>query len=372
MRKSWKKEGIFWCGIVILLGFTLMGMAAMCFLVLEWMYTPVRQEKELNPLEEMDLSAELLPYTMYGPRKNTVIQNVLMPARKGDTTKPTISINSFGFRYGPMAKKKPTGVKRIFMIGGSVVFFGHTNKTSISGYLEDAFHARFRGQKYEVINAGVTGFNSDQELVLLLVKLIDFDPDLIIVFDGFNDFLIPSSIEQRLGYPSKFKAIEAAWYRNRQILRAMMDLPFTVHLTAGSHFMRRMNPRWSYIQHLAGYQEHEYTWHPAPTADAVVDHYAGNWQKMADILRMRGIKGLFILQPFNRDGHTYAKQYELMEAKIAQFSKQYPPNETFLQFRSYRNVMDDKKDLFYDIVHTYDAGNRYYAELMMADLQELL
>jgi hypothetical protein len=41
--------------------------------------------------------------------------------------------------------------------------------------------------KYEVINAGVGGFYSGQELTYIVTELVDYNPDIIIAFDGFND-----------------------------------------------------------------------------------------------------------------------------------------------------------------------------------------
>ena len=41
--------------------------------------------------------------------------------------------------------------------------------------------------KYEVINAGVGGFYSGQELTYIVTELVDYHPNIIIAFDGWND-----------------------------------------------------------------------------------------------------------------------------------------------------------------------------------------
>ena len=42
-------------------------------------------------------------------------------------------------------------------------------------------------RKIEVINAGISGGNSKTELELIGSKIINYDPDLIIMYDGWND-----------------------------------------------------------------------------------------------------------------------------------------------------------------------------------------
>ena len=39
----------------------------------------------------------------------------------------------------------------------------------------------------EIINAGVMGYSSGQELLFLLTELLQYEPDLVVVYDGWND-----------------------------------------------------------------------------------------------------------------------------------------------------------------------------------------
>lgn len=49
---------------------------------------------------------------------------------------------------------------------------------------------RADGQRVEVLNAGVIGYDATQEFVLLATVLLDYRPDAILLFDGWNDFYI--------------------------------------------------------------------------------------------------------------------------------------------------------------------------------------
>jgi lysophospholipase L1-like esterase len=98
-----------------------------------------------------------------------------------------ITINSDGFRGSEIIKKSPNEF-RIFILGGSTTFgiVSTSDKTTISAYLENFFHID-EFDFVKVINAGVPGANSRDEYFYLKTKLIEYDPDLIIMYDGWND-----------------------------------------------------------------------------------------------------------------------------------------------------------------------------------------
>lgn len=95
--------------------------------------------------------------------------------------------NSYGFRHGPLTVPKPKGTFRIFMLGGSTVEGQFNAYWTISYYLEKDLRKVL--PKAEVINAGVAGFGSDNELMLLKNVVLKLEPDMVIVLDGRNDLL---------------------------------------------------------------------------------------------------------------------------------------------------------------------------------------
>ncbi len=374
MEKFHFKTITFYVFSFYLLIASIVGTFTFLFLICEWLYTESPTgPSEPKPVAEVDLAPMLVPYSMFGPKRDVSLQEVNMPAVEGDVTPATVSTNEHGFRYGEIKKKKEAGLKRIIILGGSVVFYGHTNETTISGYLEKRLREQYATETIQVINAGITGIISDQELVFLVETLIDFEPDAVVIFDGFNDCLMPASFEQRLGYPFKFKELELAWYDSKALLQRLIHLPFSHHLLAGSHFLRSFSPRrWSYANYLRDIEiESAQQDAPVPVPEKVADHFLNNWRKMALFLRANQKGGLFVLQPFNPDNNSFQTQYDLMEAGIGALGEEFSSVTPPVLFRSYRHVMDEKKELFYDIVHTYDAGNAYYAELLQKDLEAI-
>ena len=104
-----------------------------------------------------------------------------------------VNINSFGFRGVEISKEKPENVYRIIMLGGSTLFGipSTSDYTTIPGFLQKKFETTDSDFKVEIINAGSSGAYSKTETLYVKHKLLDFDPDLIIVYDGWNDSRIP-------------------------------------------------------------------------------------------------------------------------------------------------------------------------------------
>ena len=109
----------------------------------------------------------------------------LIPNQKTET----ISINSLGFRGPEFTADKPENTYRIFLVGGSTMFgsAASSDATTIPGYLQQLMNDETFDFNIQVINAGISGANSVTENKLIKEKLIGFDPDLIIMYDGVND-----------------------------------------------------------------------------------------------------------------------------------------------------------------------------------------
>ena len=101
----------------------------------------------------------------------------------------SITINTLGFRGDEFSDIKPSDTYRIFMVGGSTMFgAGATSDdTTIPGYLQHLLNEKDFGFDIEIINSGIQGADSNTELKFIEQKLITFSPDLIIIYDGWND-----------------------------------------------------------------------------------------------------------------------------------------------------------------------------------------
>lgn len=96
-------------------------------------------------------------------------------------------INSQGLRDREYPLVKPPNTFRILAIGDSLTFgAGVTQTETYAKRLEAMLNERLRDgdMRFDVLNAGVPGYNTSQELIHLKEVGLKFDPDLILV--GFN------------------------------------------------------------------------------------------------------------------------------------------------------------------------------------------
>lgn len=93
----------------------------------------------------------------------------------------------------PVTLKKPRDVYRVIVLGGSSVMGDGSPRPSqnLVGMLRQIARAQGMaaayGKRLEFINAGVDGYNSAQEYLYFLSDLRRFRPDLVVVYDGWND-----------------------------------------------------------------------------------------------------------------------------------------------------------------------------------------
>jgi lysophospholipase L1-like esterase len=110
--------------------------------------------------------------------------------------KPTIKINSLGFRDDEITINKPKNTKRIIILGDSFTFgMGVDQKEVFTEVLENLLNeanekTQSQSQEinqgkqatyYEVINAGSIGYTLDNEYLLLKEKGLALDPDIVII-----------------------------------------------------------------------------------------------------------------------------------------------------------------------------------------------
>jgi len=100
-----------------------------------------------------------------------------------------ITTNSLGLR-GPEIGPKPAGVRRVLALGDSFTF-GHAVEASEAwpAVLQELLDAR-GGPRYEVVNAGIGGYGTAQQLLLYDELQSRVEPDLVVLgFAVVNDVL---------------------------------------------------------------------------------------------------------------------------------------------------------------------------------------
>jgi len=125
------------------------------------------------------------PYLMYLPTPNY-------------TSKSGNKHNSLGYRGDEIVIPKPEGEYRIVCIGGSTTYTSNVGdyKESYPYLLEKKL--KEMGHNVTVVNAGVNNASTWYSLINLEFRILNLDPDMVIVYHGDND------AESRLVFPVEF------------------------------------------------------------------------------------------------------------------------------------------------------------------------
>jgi lysophospholipase L1-like esterase len=94
-----------------------------------------------------------------------------------------VEINSHGLRSPETTYEKPTGTFRILNLGDSVTMgWGTREEDTYGRRLEQLLNGQGGDHgRYEVINAGVPGWNLENELAYLQAEGLKYEPDLILL-----------------------------------------------------------------------------------------------------------------------------------------------------------------------------------------------
>jgi len=181
---------------------------------LNYMTTPEQYDRFVlfTSIDAQDYAWTPHPYLVYYPTPNY---------HKGLT-----SHNSLGYRNDEFPLQKPDGVFRIVALGGSSTYDVSIddNKQTFTAQLEKLLKEEYGYRNVQVINAGVPGYNSWEILGNLEFRVLDLDPDLVIIYEGTNDvharLVVPSSYRgDDLGRRQAWQVPHVALWEHSALLR---------------------------------------------------------------------------------------------------------------------------------------------------------
>jgi lysophospholipase L1-like esterase len=112
--------------------------------------------------------------------------------------------NSYGFIGQDFQQQKPKNTYRIICVGGSTTYGAgvETDRFSYPFILQQIFEKSGKNSpvKFEVINAGVFGYNSLHSYIQVKKRLDIYNADLYIVMDGLNDLDAALALARQQGY----------------------------------------------------------------------------------------------------------------------------------------------------------------------------
>jgi hypothetical protein len=157
----------------------------------------------------------------------------------------TIKINSHGLRDREFSYEKPEGVKRVLGIGDSFTFgYGVNSDDCYLKQLE--LELNRNGDKWEVINAGVTGYSMWQYLAYFEHYGYRYEPDLVTIGFYFDDFYGDPSAEEKTYSGSRHHSLKSIRLVNFS-RNCLQLLQFRYRYLLGSRWLRSIEDRREYI-----------------------------------------------------------------------------------------------------------------------------
>jgi lysophospholipase L1-like esterase len=114
----------------------------------------------------------------------TADSRLFVPSEKEPGQMITAPAKETCFRRQRFSMSKPEGIFRVFMIGESSVNYLMDDFPDFTARLHGAFEGRYQ---FEVINAGGLSYGSHR-LVLIMAEILEYEPDLVLVYVGHNEF----------------------------------------------------------------------------------------------------------------------------------------------------------------------------------------
>ena len=157
--------------------------------------------------------------------------------------------NSYGFRGDEFQKEKPSNTFRIFAVGGSTTEGKDANDDETwPAHLQKIANEKTIGSKIEVINFGVSGMGTGFEYDLIKNKVTTLDPDLIIMYDGWNDFHITKGIPIEKTIQNWKSTCELGKNEGFDVIIVVQPLPITGQRVTTEQELLNSIPNLPYIQ----------------------------------------------------------------------------------------------------------------------------
>ncbi len=202
------------------------------------------------------------------------------------------------FNRQRFAKHKPSDTYRIFTLGGSTTYGRpYYDPVSFSGWLREILPVADPSRKWEVINAGGISYAS-YRVAVVMEELVDYDPDLFVIYTGHNEFLERRTYQDSIETP-------------RALTEAAGLLSRTRVFAAGDQLVRRIQGKPPVVEDQRPVLESEVDtilgnsvgpseYHRDDEARGqTLEHFRFNLQRMIDLAESAGAEVLLVTPASN-------------------------------------------------------------------------
>jgi hypothetical protein len=282
-----------------------------------------------------------------------------------------VNINSDGFRGKEIIDENKY---RIIFLGGSTVFGTITtsDETTIPAFVEKKLIEK--NFNIQVINAGIPSATSIDELYILENNLLKYNPDLVIMYDGWNDITERNKIKFNIEY-EKFK--ENSYIENvgelsntenigKNIFNFFVDINYRTGVGFGIFIRDNFIPNLN-IDEIKNSEK-------ISNLILIEERLKNNWQKVCNLGEQNSFKTINFIQPgIETSSRNLSNEESIFISKTTQIEEinylkkldiKKLENSNCKNVIDLRNTFDNinNKTIFFDSIHTSDDGNEIISE----------
>jgi lysophospholipase L1-like esterase len=308
---------------------------------------------------------------------------------KASYTDVKLKTNKYHLRYeADFPQQKENGECRIFITGGSVAFgYGITQKKLYTTIMENLFAKEYPHRKIRVISAGVCGYCSVQERIMIENLILSLSPDYIVMFSGWNDLIFGGYRGMDILMENDFCGFKNRIEKNTQ--KNLIDPPKYNDYIFKLHFLID-NALYEYK-----YRNKKLLFKDintkSITPESVVKILLRNVHIISDLSKRFNFRFIFYLQPsiYSTDKKltNYEKEFLKDDENITvglpeYIQKAYKIYEKLLPRDAAENgyyyidgdnaIANETKSAFIDEAHFGDRGNDLIANHMFREIKKIM
>ncbi|MBD1943414.1 SGNH/GDSL hydrolase family protein, partial [Coleofasciculus sp. FACHB-712] len=253
---------------------------------------------------------------------------------------------------------------------------------------------RIREGNYRVINAAVPGYTSGNELAGLALQILPYQPDAIVVLNGYADLMLPSTEnETNIPYVEKFlnNAAGHLWFDLTQDMKRWLNQTYLVKAT--QYWVLKPQPTVEQLTMAVREESVPLAQRlPANTTELErrVKRYQNHQTQMVRLTAAAQIPLVLVVQPeitgrstnnlslrerelLSELGSTYTQRvqagYGQLDTKTGQLQRSFPQNVKVLNF--YKLYQNFPGQAFSDAIHLTDEANTVMADRLYKTFLEL-
>ncbi len=234
-------------------------------------------------------------------------------------------------------RKKPSGCFRVFALGGSTTYGEpYQAATAFPKWTELSLQAAAPEQEIEVINCGGLSYASYRVLAILR-EVLQYEPDLIVVYTGQNEYL------ERRTYEDTAESPLFGRLSHLRIVQCVQQLLGNSVAAPRDQFKNRTAMQAevdALLDYSGGLQEyHRY----AAWREPVIEHFRWNIEQMCQLCRVADV-GLLLVNPVTNlldcPPIKFESDAKLSPAELARFEELWDEGRTTPQPQTAKELLE--------------------------------